>query len=74
VVAPGVEKAGHLQGVTWTVGHAQLTTLAALQDEVNLAMGDNDAVLVERLAPKLQGYLLLFEKYGTKVSGANILT
>ena len=74
VVASGVEKAGHLQDITWAVGHAQLTALTALKNEVNLPIGDRDAILIERPAPELHGYLLLLEAYDTEVSGAKNLT
>jgi hypothetical protein len=74
VVASGVEKAGHLQDVTWAVGHAQLAALTALKNEMNLAMGDDDAILIERLSPELHGCILLLETSDTEVSEASNLT
>jgi hypothetical protein len=59
VITFGVEEVGHLQDDTGTVSYAQLTALAAFEDEVDFAVWHYDAVLVERFTPKFHGYLLL---------------
>jgi hypothetical protein len=59
VIALGVEDVGHLEHVARAVLDAQLTALAALDDEVDLADGDDDTVLVEGRAPQSHGRILL---------------
>ena len=55
VVALGIEEAGHLQDVAGTVGDTQLATLAALNDEMDFAVRDYHAILIERFTPKSHG-------------------
>jgi hypothetical protein len=52
VIAFGVEDVGHLQGATGAVGDTQLAALATFEDEMDFAVRDCHAVLIERFTPE----------------------